>query len=970
MSCTNIRLISVLPGTSGFREVVRRFATKDGLVTSISDTALPMCREALDESSGVEVVPFGEVVSRVLRLCGEDARPLSTSGQSKAAIALACKSISQESPFAKTARHAGLHEAIQKTIRELHDWEIDRFEMDRIAKVCSPRLAAKLRSLASINESTEDVAFALGRQSSSLQVRLCLESVPELDGATDRILVYAGSEESPLKFAWLKWFAEHGGEVFVVIERSSTAVYLFPGANRIAEQLGPPNIIPGNPTLLAANLFAEQPTNTGSPITVAISSAADSLAEVEWALRKTLASERPDQFGIYVRNLDTYAPLIAASAERLKVPVRMARRMPLLTNAFARLTLLAIEFCASSDIRVLGRIVQSSYLHLTGDEQASLLSALREAHATKGQQWETLRNWVEEQEGRHAWLKALLDWRTASSDPVPLREWRSRLLEILSADERFPWSTKVVGVNALMSERDQRARNQMERLLANHVSVASLQDTTQYGLSQIVVICREIWKDADVSIPSGDFGVLVSDDPADVSEIEHLFVLGMLEGVFPRRRSEEPILTDEERSEISRHRPEFPRLQNSHDRAERERDAFYRICSAAKSSLALSYPLTDDSRDNIPAAYLSEVERAMGDSSRSSPGKVVRRVNYLRTQYAPDIECCVTKADRDLRLALDMPREYPEAVQLTTELVKAILRPVENRRYEPQELRDVLQCPFKYTIRYRTDIRAKRRTERWNSLRKLPAAAGVLAKDTLDEAESALQLALETELDRLYSEVPEWEMQLLRAGGQRLIQDWLRREFRSRETWNKGRNGVRMNVPFGGEGLRGEMPGGVHLKGYVAGLSEHQNYRVAHMYSSSIDPKNLKDSDLLFVGLHFLALFESGREVALEIESMTTKRELVVMSREGGPLVGHVQDGLVVVDLSDQDEPTSFRKDFFIRVKAALKVAIQRIQASQIDPLRGDWCDFCDYGELCRRSKLFGEQDSPFGFDDTEEGDD
>jgi hypothetical protein len=970
MSSTNLSLMSVLPGTSGFREVVRRFAAKDGLVTAISDSALPMCREALDESSGVEVVPFGEMVSRVLRLCGEDARPISTSGQTAAAIALACKALPPESPFARTARHAGLHEAIQKTLRELHDWEIDRFEMDRIANVCSPRLAAKLSSLASIDEATEEVATALGRQSSSLQVRMCLESVPELDGATDRILVYAGSEESPLKFAWLEWFAEHGGEVFVVTERSATSVGVFPGAVRIVDQLGSPNPIPGLPSVLAANLFAEQPTATGTPLSVTISSAADSLAEVEWALRQALASERPHQFGIYVRNLESYAPLIAASAERLRVPLRMARRVPLLTNAFARLTLLAIEFCASSDIRTLGRIVQSSYLHLTGDEQARLLSAVREAHATKSQQWQTLRNWVDGEEGRHAWLKALLDWRNASSEPVPLREWRSRLLEILGADERFPWSTKVVGANALMSERDQRARNQMERLLANHVSVAALQDSSPHSLTQIVAICREIWKDADVSIPSGEYGVQVSDDPAEVSEIEHLFVLGMLEGVFPRRRSEEPILTDEERAEISVCRPEFPRLMNSHDRAEREREAFYRICSAAKISLALSYPLTDDSRDNIPASYLSEVERAMGDSTRRSEEKVVRRINYPRTQYAPDIESCFAQADRDLRLALDMPREYPDAVQLATELVKAVLRPAENRRFEPQELKDVLQCPFKHIIRYRTDIRAKRRTERWNSLRKLPAAAGVLAKETLAEAESALQLALETELDRLYSEVPEWELQLLRAGGKRLIQDWLRREFRSRETWNKGRNGVRMNVPFGDEGLRGEMPGGVRLNGFVAGLSEHQNYRVAHMYSSSIDPKNLKDSDLLFVGLHFLALFESGREVALEIESMTTKRELVVMSREGGPLVGHVQDGLAVVDLCDQDEPTSFRKSFFMRVKAALKAAIQRIQLPQIDPLQGDWCEFCDYGELCRRSKLFGEQDSPFVFDETETTDD
>ena len=51
---------------------------------------------------------------------------------------------------------------------------------------------------------------------------------------------------------------------------------------------------------------------------------------------------------------------------------------------------------------------------------------------------------------------------------------------------------------------------------------------------------------------------------------------GMLEGVFPRRRSEDPILTDLERAEISLYLETRP-LPDSHREARRERDQFYRL---------------------------------------------------------------------------------------------------------------------------------------------------------------------------------------------------------------------------------------------------------------------------------------------------------------------------------------------------------------------------------------------------------
>jgi hypothetical protein len=51
-------------------------------------------------------------------------------------------------------------------------------------------------------------------------------------------------------------------------------------------------------------------------------------------------------------------------------------------------------------------------------------------------------------------------------------------------------------------------------------------------------------------------------------------------------------------------------------------------------------------------------------------------------------------------------------------------------------------------------------------------------------------------------------------------------------------------------------------------------------------------------------------------------------------------------------------------VKIMLAEAIRRLERGAIEALPGDYCDWCDVGELCRKSREFGEQDSPFGEDE------
>jgi len=198
-----------------------------------------------------------------------------------------------------------------------------------------------------------------------------------------------------------------------------------------------------------------------------------------------------------------------------------------------------------------------------------------------------------------------------------------------------------------------------------------------------------------------------------------------------------------------------------------------------------------------------------------------------------------------------------------------------------------------------------------------------------------------------------------------LIRDWILREQRSRQEWSKDEGSVKSNVAFGKHGLRDLMPGGVKLEGFVPGVSRLENYNVAHLYDSApSDPKNLSETENLFFGLHFLALHEPGREGAIEIESMTGKRTLMVLGRDASrPLASSVSDGLHVVDLATSDDIPTSKKTFYAEVRKSLATASQRIQVGSVNTVKGDHCDWCDYGELCRRSRGFGEDESSVGED-------
>ena len=942
----SIRLYRAVPGPTVLGPLVARFCREgEGVLTAFDEAALVSLAE-LRPDEECEVVSFPSLVAKTLASTGEALGNLASAGHQQAAVARALADLPRDSVLGAGAAHPGLHRAVLKTLHEMHAFGIDADALDGLAGRLPGRLGEKLGEMAELDRTLGATLESLGRSTHGRHLRACLDALAEADGEDCRAFVLIGGERSPARLRWLRWAAESGWDLTVVVERHATDGTLFLGAGEAAEILGVEAQDVGSGHRLLNTLFARS-EHTGPGLDLEIRSAPDPLAECEWALRGCLEAG-PERCGLYVRDLPSYAPLLQAASRRLGVPVCAPQRVPLLTNAFARLTLTVLEAVAGHDVRALRPVLSSSYLDLSGRKRRAVEAGLRDAHRTGFVQWETLERWVAG--GGLEWLSKILEWRIASrSAAEDLGGWLDRLRLLV---HELPWHG-AYGGTAYDANRDVRAFSAMQTALANEASVERALGAPALDLAGFARRCRALWETADVSVPTPDVGVPVASHAAALTGVHTLFVLGMLEGSFPRRASQDPILGDDERRAISELRAPEPPLPLSADRAAEERDEFYRVCAAATHRLVLSYPLADDSRDNVPAFYLEAAAQAAGGA---------RRQDLSRDLLAPLEADCLAPSDRAMRDALDAPREKPMSSTLVDAAARDLVTAPAGER-QAGELRDALRCGFLYATRHRLGLRPNRRENRWYRLRSLPQAAGLASQPDPDAAKAALDAALEGQLERLTSDIPEWEIPLLRAGGKRLIVDWIRREYAARKLWPSDEGSLRLDVPFGEGGIRSAMPFGLTLAGVAPAVSRFGTMKTMHLYGGPLPPvKELNAADRLYYGLHLLALFEPGVSVQLEVESTGGRRTRMRVDR-GGNIARRTNEGLDMEWLVEEDDREVARRMFFDGVKASLKEALRTVEAGDMRPSPGDACDVCGFGELCRRSRLFGEEDSPFGAD-------
>ena len=511
--------------------------------------------------------------------------------------------------------------------------------------------------------------------------------------------------------------------------------------------------------------------------------------------------------------------------------------------------------------------------------------------------------------------------------------------------------------HAATRDRDHRANTALQRAIADTASIYGTDESRAMSLTAFAALARKLWDPENTVLPPSANGVRVVAAGEQVGEVDVLFVLGMLEGVLPRRRSEDPILSDELRAWMSAQNPSLPALQDSTAIGPRERQEFIRICAAPSKKLVLTYPQTGENRDNIPAFFLGEISRHLKDR--------VRRIDYRRGELTPAPDECLAPADSSLAAALDGPRTHPTMPMLETLLGRLAARPdFSGEGIDPREIASSIECPFKAVARFRLGLFPNARRDPWGRLMRLPIRASLPTQPDPETAEIALRQALRIELDRLLGDLDFWEIGLLEAGAQRYIRGWVAREFAARSQWRQEETQLRTNVDLDDPALENFIPGPdktpVRLVGQVAGLSEIGPYSKIQSYTRRA-PKDLRlvdsieiNADQLLFGLYIIMEARRSPALALEIDSADDQRTLYVLPRVSD--VTFLTSGnLRVLPLADT------RRAFLEPILVRFREAVQELDHAKMEARPGMVCRLCDYGELCRVSARFGEVfDDPF----------
>ncbi|RYG47425.1 hypothetical protein EON79_07410 [bacterium] len=946
MESGSLRVIRAVPGGASLAALVTSFCRRDeGYVTSFSEPLLATIREYVEEDSLVEVLSFPKLVQNALGMTGEVAGELTMGQHLQSAVSHACAQMeASEDPFAASRNLPGARVALGDTLRELLDHGIDANEMRRLSYLVPPRLSAKLRSLAELSDRVGDVLRRLGRERHTDHLKKCLGAVPDWDGYGHRMLVFAGSDFAPLRIEWLKWAAQHGMEVQVVVDRHASDGELFDGAGRIVQALGVPAEELGDGNVLVRNLFAESQLS-GPEADVELAVAPDPLAESEWALRRA-AEDGNDNLTLYVRNLASYAPLLEAASRRLGIPVCIQRREKLMANAFAALVSEVLQALGETGVRGMSRLAARSHLGLAAGRRRAFLKLL-DAASTSSEPWPELARRAEEAGPEWTWLLKLVAWRTEN---VPgertISEW-SELLTALVHD--LPWHEPLHGGQSEARMRDERAMHVLKSTVMSEASIRRAMDGGAVGYAAFVRLCVELWENSDVSVPAKGEGVRVVNSSEGLTDAATVVALGMLEGSFPRRRSEDPVLEDAERWAINEARAGEPSLPDSFAKARKERDEFYRLACFARRRLVLSYPSTNDERDNVPAFYIEMARAAAGG---------MRETVYPRSLVAPAASDCRYASDARLRASLDGPRDALPEITVESSEAAEVLKPKEGETHRPEDLRDAFRCAFLFNARHRLKLRPTAGRARWYALRALPASVGLASLPDAGSARSALLGALRSELDNLRPFVEDWEMRALESGGHRMIRDFVRNEFNAREAWP--REAVETNVPFGEKGVRGDVMG-LKLEGTIPAVSEIGGYRVAHLYTGGPGKAELTEEQKLLYGVYAMSLVRNHSDwPALEFDKGSGTREIVFFGDTPAATNGPKREGLARFALAQQLSGEAFFEVFRKELKVLLQRALANIREGRVAPQPGEHCDQCGYGELCRRHRGFSDE---AGFD-------
>lgn len=850
-----------------------------------------------------------------------------------AAAARACRGI-QAPPFDAILDKPGFHRAFVRLWRELTAYGVSEADLLTAAEAGDDEFAAKMESLCSIRAAAKDITDRLNRSLNGDLIRLCIDAESPGTSSFGRWFCFLGPTAAPLDLELLYAIAEAGGEVWAIRDNADELIGEEDGLAAVfGDQAW---LASGDSHPLAAAVFRGSVASAGA-FQLELRAAPDPLTECEHAVR--LAQQTLEEGGtaaIFCRNLESGGPLLSSAADRFGTPLAMPRKVKLLSESVALFFAGIVAALESSDPRNLGKVLRSGYASVGPGELARIRERL--ATARRGGGWDSL-----DPAGLPDWLGKTLAWRRdAAAEPASTATWYSRIRDL---GARLPWQVGHPGSESVLDARDQRAQNALLRALASDVTIGAFGREDTLTFEQAVLWMTALWERAEVVLPWDPEGILVTDEAAALTGCDHVIAISLVDGVFPRRSTDDPLLNDSERRIISESAGLVVPLPTTASAASDERREFVRLCAAAQRRLTLSYSAFDDERTQRPARFVELALRAYGKADRSG----LRRLSFGRPDEAPAVPW-----EEEMHQTLANEPATSTAIQLQSEDLAHQLRAKATSPWTLGQIRRVASCPFQA---FASDVLGIKRSEghtRHRELYSLPEAARLILIETEEEAIAKLHELLAERIEAWRPVMPPWEAGFLAESGSRLIDGWVSREFAARRQWRKDAADVQAPFEFDSVGprssVRGRAAGSYRIEGRLTLVFYRSSAPLASKAVGEDEEGDIGLWDLLLAGL----AASGRREITMEIDdAQAQRRRLLSWPRLSA--IGESKAGLYVETIDTGDDPEDFSPiqkragDLAKRLKAWSSLV-------NIEPTPGDACRACDYGELCRRHFAYGEQ--------------
>ena len=479
--------------------------------------------------------------------------PVANTEHQVAIASLAANELPEDSPFYESRNLPGFHEAILETLQELRREGIETAGIEE--------LSHKVRNVAFLEKSFDEHLEKLRMTTLSHRLLKMLDCEPKRTQSLRHIYWLGETQWPELWLQFAEWVLNAGINIVFLAERHLTERTFFRSTNSLRARFPGAKLIEMEQTSSAgAHLFSvNQPTTDSSSISMM--EAADEFLETEWAVR--MAKSHLDsgrKVCMFVRTLQSYGPLLEAAAKRIGLQLQMSRQEPLMTNPFARHCLAALKASATDSLPLLSSLVLTSYGNVARDERRTAADEIRVC-AKAADRFAKLKEQAEDKQSPvPSWFAKLLTWRErALLSPATLSDWLIGLNKLISITPWLDMST--AGDTA---DRDNVAQDAMVRSLS--VSKIAAEPTRLFTFAEFVDHCERIWLNADYWYRSHK-GIKVVSSPWEIGDAEIVIALGIVEGRFPKRRAEDPILLDVDRAAINQ-KLGSDKLRSSYEKAE------------------------------------------------------------------------------------------------------------------------------------------------------------------------------------------------------------------------------------------------------------------------------------------------------------------------------------------------------------------------------------------------------------------